>query len=74
MSTAARIAQNYAARLCEIVRMSHLRESGLARAEVATLIYAMSNEPDLLSDRIHIEQLEISARGNTIREIRFRRG
>jgi dihydroneopterin aldolase len=28
----------------------------------ATLIYAMSNEPNLFSDRIHIEQLEISAR------------
>jgi hypothetical protein len=54
--------------------MSHLRESGFARAEVATLIYAMSNEPDLFSDRIHIEQFEISACGKTIREIRFRLG
>jgi hypothetical protein len=43
--------------------MSHLRESGFARAEVATLIYAMSNEPDLFPDRIHIEEREISARG-----------
>jgi hypothetical protein len=54
--------------------MSHPRESGLARAQAATLIHAMPNEPDLLSDRIHIEQIEISARGKTIREIRFRLG
>jgi hypothetical protein len=35
------------------------------------LICTTSDEPDLFSDRIHIEQIEISVRGKTIREVHF---